>query len=51
MFAELYQQSPYGLPPQLTLSNGLVMNFDDEQARTVQAAAWRTHLASGRRGD
>ena len=51
MFAELYQQSPHGLPPELRLSNGNTMTFDAEQARTVQIAAWRTHLALGRRGE
>jgi hypothetical protein len=50
MFAELYQQSPTGLPTQLRLKNGVVFDFDEEQARTIQSAVWRTHLALGRRG-
>ena len=51
MFAELYQQSPLGLPAELRLSTGQTMTFDAEEARTVQSAAWRTHLALGRRGE
>ena len=50
MFAELYQQSPAGLPARLVLKNGVVFDFDEEQVRTIQAAVWRTHLAQGRRG-
>lgn len=50
IFAELYQQSPAGLPLRLQLGNGVVIDFDQGQARTVQAAAWHTHLAVGRRG-
>ena len=51
MFAELYQQSPTGLPAQLRLSNGVVFDFDQEQVQTIQSAVWRTHLALGRRGE
>ncbi|HET9034474.1 MAG TPA: hypothetical protein VFN25_16415 [Dokdonella sp.] len=51
IFAELYQQSPTGLPARLSLSNGTVLDFDPDQVRTIQSAAWRTHLALGRRGD
>jgi hypothetical protein len=51
LFAELYQQSPLGLPAELRLSTGQTMTFDAEEARTVQSAAWRTHLALGRRGE
>ena len=50
MFAELYQQSPEGLPARLTLANGTIHNFNPDKARTVQAAAWRTHLTHGRTG-
>ena len=50
IFSELYRQSPEGLPPQLSLSNGQTYRFSPEKASTVQAAAWRTHLALGRSG-
>lgn len=50
IFAELYQQSPENLPTRLRLSNGVEFEFDPSQARGVQAAAWRTHIALGRRG-
>jgi hypothetical protein len=50
IFAELYQQSPIDLPAQFRLSNGHEYQFDPAQARILQIAAWRTHVAMGRRG-
>ena len=50
IYAELYQQSPSGLPAQLRLRNGALLHFDPDQLRSVQAAVWRTHLSLGRRG-
>lgn len=51
MFAELYRQTPEGLPAELTLADGLNLSFDPEQARTAQTAAWQAHLAFGRAGE
>jgi len=50
MFCELYRQSPVGLPSSLTLSNGQQVDFDADQARTVQLAAWSAHREHGRAG-
>lgn len=51
LFAELYRQSPVGLPPRLTLANGQILDFDPEQARAVQRAAWAAHRQYGRPGN
>lgn len=51
IFAELYQQSPIDLPARLRLSNGHEHQFEPAHARTLQIAAWRTHVVMGRRGD
>jgi hypothetical protein len=50
IFSELYQQSPIDLPTQPMLSNGHEYQLESAQARTVQIAAWRTHVVMGRRG-
>lgn len=51
MFAELYRQSPVGLPANLMLANGDVLQFDAGQAQIVQTAAWSAHLEFGRAGE
>jgi len=50
MYAELYQESPVGLPARIVLDNGHVLQFTATQARIVQEAAWAAHLQWGRAG-
>lgn len=50
MYAELYRQSPLGLPARLVLANGDVLEFDAAQAQVIQTAAWTAHLEFGRAG-
>ena len=50
MFCELYRQSPIDLPPRLSISGGQALNLDADLARTLQTAAWMTHLTHGRAG-
>lgn len=47
MFAELFRQSPVGLPARLHLANGQMLQFAPEQARLLQQSAWQTHLQYG----
>lgn len=51
MYAELYRQSPVGLPARLVLGNGDVLEFDAAQAQVIQTAAWTAHLEFGRAGE
>ncbi len=51
MFAELYRQTPVGLPSRLTLSNGQTLQFPDSHARILQESAWVAHLQYGRAGE
>ena len=51
IFAELYRQSPVGLPARLMLDDGAVLQFDANQAQVVQTAAWSAHLEFGRAGE
>jgi hypothetical protein len=51
MFAELYQQSPVGLPARLQLSNGQNLQFNATQVLVLQEAAWSAHLQYGRPGE
>lgn len=51
MFAELYRQSPVGLPARLVFAEGAELQFDAAQAHIVQTAAWSAHLEFGRAGE
>ena len=51
MFVELYRQSPVGLPARLVLDDGATVQFDVDQAQTLQTAAWSAHLQFGRAGE
>ena len=50
MYAELYRQSPVGLPARLVLANGDELELDAVQVEIVQTAAWTAHLEFGRAG-
>ena len=50
IYAQLYRQSPVGLPAQLRLEGGQSHIFDQTQAHAVQVAAWAAYLQHGRAG-
>jgi hypothetical protein len=50
IFAELYRQTPVGLPATITLDGGETLRFSAPTARLLQQSAWAAHLAHGRAG-
>lgn len=50
IFCELYRQSPIDLPPRLSIVGGQTLNLNPDVVRTLQTAAWMTHLQYGRAG-
>jgi hypothetical protein len=47
MFCALFRQSPTGLPADLSLADGQLLQFAPGQARPLQQSAWQSHLLYG----